>query len=95
MTSVGIFYRKNHTDECFYKIIPDFDYVEVVYLFDDTYKAIERIRSNPFFIKELIQGLRETDEETYESAKKFAEACIRPQTAGSSDADAPERAQGE
>ena len=75
MKSAKVYYRKNKTDECFYRVIPDNRTVEVVFTFDDCYKSIEEIQCNQTFILQLIEDLEEIDRYTYECVKNYV-ACM-------------------
>jgi len=88
MKSAKIFYRKNKTDECFYRVIPESHSVEVVFTFEDSYKSIEEIRCNRVFISQLIDDLDEIDEYTYECVKNYVQCMTRYVTKRIQDPDA-------
>jgi len=71
MEAAKVFYRKNKTDECFYRVIPEKKSVEVVLAFHDSYKSIRQIKCNRIFMDELIDGLEQIDEYTYECVKNY------------------------
>ncbi len=71
MDASTVFYRKNKTDECFYRVMPDRNSVEVVLAFHDSYKSIKQIRCNQLFIEELMDELETIDQYTYECVKNY------------------------
>jgi len=71
MEATKVYYRKNKTDECFYRVMPNNSSVEVVLTFNDSYKSIEQIRCNQLFIRELIEQLDIIDQYTYECVKNY------------------------
>ena len=76
MQAAEVFYRKNMTDECFYRVIPSTFSVEVVLAFEDSYRSIEELHCSERFIQEIILELEEVDPITYTHIRNFVLAMI-------------------
>ena len=69
-------YRKNHTGECFYKVLPEKKQIEAVFLFDDTYRKVEIIQCDPIFIRQIIEEMQPIQAKTFHRAKAFVKQLM-------------------
>ncbi|RMG27270.1 MAG: hypothetical protein D6730_07610 [Bacteroidetes bacterium] len=74
MRTTRTLYRRNATQECFYRIDQHTQEVEVVYDFEDGLKKIEHHRFHPHFIQILVSGMEEVDAAMYYRIRDYV-AC--------------------